>query len=182
MGVFPLRFASVRLAAHKLVAPFLTMSLMTEEGKIDASSTRKRRAAIASTAASLALTLAKLSAGLAAGSLALVSEGAHNALDIGVSALTYFAIREADKPADEDHPFGHAKIEAVTALAQTGFLLALAVGVAFEALRRLGGEGAVVDANAFAFGAIGLSLVVDLVRWRALRRVAAETGSDALAA
>jgi cation diffusion facilitator family transporter len=158
------------------------MPLMTEEGKIDASSARKRRAALASTAASLVLTLAKLAAGALSGSLALISEGAHNALDIGVSALTYFAIREADKPADEDHPFGHAKIEAVAALAQTGFLLVLAVWVAFAALQRLGGEGAEVDANLFAFAAIGLSLVVDLVRWRALRRVAAETGSDALAA
>ena len=110
---------------------------MTEDGKIDAMSARKRRAALASTAASAALALAKLAAGALAGSLALISEGAHNALDIGASALTYFAVREADKPADEDHPFGHAKIEAVAALAQTGFLLALAVGVAFEALRRL---------------------------------------------
>jgi len=78
------------------------MLLMTEEGKIDASSARKRRAALASTAASVVLTLAKLAAGALSGSLALISEGAHNALDIGVSALTYFAIREADKPADEN--------------------------------------------------------------------------------
>jgi cation diffusion facilitator family transporter len=154
---------------------------MTEEGKIEASSTLKRRAALASTAASLALTLAKLGAGALSGSLALISEGAHNAVDIGVSALTYFAIREADKPADEDHPFGHAKIEAVAALAQTGFLMVLAAGVAFSALRRLG-ESEAVDANALAFAAIVLSLLVDLVRWRALRRIAAETGSDALAA
>ena len=158
------------------------MPLMTQERKIDADSARKQRAALASTAASVLLTLAKLTAGALSGSLALLSEGAHNALDIGVSALTYFAIREADKPADEDHPFGHAKIEAVAALAQTGFLLALAVWVAFTALQRLGGEGAEVNANLFAFAAISLSLVVDLVRWRALRRVAAETGSDALAA
>lgn len=158
------------------------MSAMTQEDKIDASSTRKRRAALASTAASLALTLAKLGAGAFSGSLALLSEGAHNALDIGVSALTYFAIREADKPADEDHPFGHAKIEAVAALAQTGFLVVLAAGVAFEALRRLGKTESVVDANVFAFAAILLSLAIDLVRWRALRRVARETGSDALAA
>src|SRR5271169_6407791 len=157
------------------------MPVMTEGGKIEASSTRKQRAALASTAASTALTLAKLGAGALSGSLALLSEGLHNLLDIAVSASTYFAIREADKPADEDHPFGHAKIEAVAALAETGFLLALALLVAFEALRRLGGEGVAVDANAFAFAAIGFSLVVDFVRWRALRRIAAETGSDALA-
>ena len=144
-------------------------------------SARKQRAALASTLASLALTLAKLTAGLMSGSLALISEGAHNALDIGVSATTYFAIREADKPADEEHPFGHAKIEAVAALAETGFLIALSIGVAIEAIRRLG-ETVTVEANAIAFAAIGLSLAVDLVRWRALSTVAAQTQSDALAA
>jgi len=162
-------------------APPLNHARFMQDNKIDAATKRKKRAALASTAASLALTLAKLGAGLLSGSLALVSEGAHNAVDIGVSALTYFAIREADKPADEDHPFGHAKIEAVAALAQTGFLAALAVVVAYKAAERLGGEDAPVDANALAFAAIALSLIVDVVRWRSLTRIAKETGSDALA-
>ena len=114
------------------------MSSMTQAGKNDAPSPLKRRAALASVAASLALTLAKFAAGTMAGSLALLSEAAHNGLDVGASALTYYAVRVSDKPADEDHPFGHAKIEAVAALAQTGFLIVLAVAVAFEALRRIG--------------------------------------------
>ena len=63
-------------------------------------------------------------------------------LDVGSSVLTFFAVREADKPPDEEHPFGHAKIEAVAALAQTGFLAVLAAAVAIEAVQRLGGEGA----------------------------------------
>ncbi len=142
---------------------------------------RKQRAVLASIAASLALTVAKLGAGAASGSLALLTEGAHNALDVAISALTYFAIRAADKPADEDHPFGHAKIEAVAALAQTGFLLALAIGVAIDAMRRLG-EKVEINPGVWAFAAILASLAVDLVRWRTLRRIARETGSDALAA
>ncbi|MGD0184191.1 MAG: cation-efflux pump [Roseiarcus sp.] len=157
------------------------MSSMTQAGKNDAPSPLKRRAALASVAASLALALAKLAAGTMAGSLALLSEAAHNGLDVGASALTYYAVRVSDKPADEDHPFGHAKVEAVAALAQTGFLIVLAVAVALEALRRIG-EPSVVDANAFAFGAILMSIGVDLVRWRALARIARETSSDALAA
>jgi cation diffusion facilitator family transporter len=144
--------------------------------------TRKRRAALASTTASLGLTIAKLAAGAASGSLALISEGAHNALDIVVSGSTYFAVREADKPADEDHPFGHAKIEAVAALAQTGFLFVLAAAVAYRALASIAEPAPKVDANLYAFGAIILSLIVDVVRWRGLRRVASETHSDALAA
>jgi len=142
----------------------------------------KQRAALASVAASLALALAKLAAGLMSGSLALLSEAAHNALDVGASGLTYFAVREADKPADDEHPFGHAKFEAVAALAQTGFLFVLAAAVAFEALRRIGPEAPTVDANLFAFVAILMSILIDVARWRTLKRIALETRSDALAA
>jgi cation diffusion facilitator family transporter len=143
---------------------------------------RKQRAALASVLASAALSVAKLAAGMLSGSLALISEGAHNLLDTGSSALTFFAVREADKPADEDHPFGHAKIEAVAALAQTGFLAALSVGVAVEAVQRLGGAASKVDANVLALGVVVISLAVDLVRWRTLAKVARETKSEALAA
>ena len=145
-------------------------------------SRRKQRAALASVLASALLSLAKLSAGLLSGSLALVSEGAHNVLDTGSSALTFFAVREADKPADEEHQFGHAKIEAVAALAQTGFLAALSIAVAIEAIERLGGAPPKVDANAFALGVALVSIGVDLVRWRALERVARATKSEALGA
>ena len=72
-------------------------------------------------------------------------------------------MRVSDKPADEEHPFGHAKIEAVAALAQTGMLMVLAVAVAVEAVRRIV-EASVVDANIFAFAAILLSIGVDLAR------------------
>jgi len=90
---------------------------------------RKRRAALFSLAASAALSALKLIAGFFSGSLALLSEGAHNAVDIAASGLTYLAVREADRPPDDEHPFGHAKLEAVAALIETGALIALALGV-----------------------------------------------------
>ena len=141
----------------------------------------KRRAALVSVAASAGLTLLKLAAGALSGSLALLSEGAHNSLDIAASGVTYFAVRVADKPADEGHPFGHAKVETVAALAQTALLFALAVGVAVLAVRRIGAPTE-IEAGGFAFLAVIVSIAVDLVRWRTLRRVADETGSDAIAA
>jgi cation diffusion facilitator family transporter len=142
----------------------------------------KRQAAVASIVASTILAALKLAAGFASGSLALLSEGAHNTIDIGASALTFFAVREADKPADAEHPFGHAKIEAVAALAETGLLAALAIGVAIQALERIRGGETTVDVNAFAIGAILFSIVVDVVRWRTLTHVARTTSSHALSA
>ena len=148
----------------------------------NARSALKQRAAAASIGASTVLAAVKLAAGFASGSLALISEGAHNTLDIGASALTLFAVREADKPADADHPFGHAKFEAVAALVETGILAALAIVVAIQAIGRIRGGDTAVDVNAFAIGAILFSIAVDMLRWRALTRVARATSSHALAA
>ena len=148
----------------------------------EAQSALKQRAAAASIGASTILGVVKLAAGFASGSLALLSEGAHNTLDIGASALTLFAVREADKPADADHPFGHAKFEAVAALAETGILAGLAIVVAVQAIGRIRGGDSTVDVNAFAIGAIVFSIAVDTLRWRALTHVARVTSSHALAA
>jgi cation diffusion facilitator family transporter len=142
----------------------------------------KQRAAAASIVASTILAAVKIAAGMASGSLALLSEGVHNVIDIGASAITFFAVREADKPADAEHPFGHAKIEAVAALAETGLLAALSIGVAIQAFARIRGGDPTIEVNAFAIGAILLSIVVDIVRWRALTHAARVTSSHALSA
>jgi cation diffusion facilitator family transporter len=143
----------------------------------------KQKAALASILASAVITVGKLVAGLLSGSLALMSEAGHAALDTGATIITYFAVRAADKPADDEHQYGHAKIEAVAALAETGFLLVLAASVLIEAARRLLGHSAeAVDANWLAFSVLAASIVIDLVRWRSLHAIATATKSDALAA
>jgi cation diffusion facilitator family transporter len=145
-------------------------------------SRRKERAALASIAVSALMTAAKLAAGLASGSLAVLSEAGHNLADVAAAVVTYFVIRVAKKPADEDHPFGHAKVEALGALAETGFLFALAVYILIEAIARLASQNAEIEANIFVFAVLIASIAVDAVRFLSLRRIAASTGSDALAA
>jgi len=149
---------------------------MTDPQKI------KERAALASIAASALMTLGKLAAGLSSGSLALLSEAGNNLIDVGVTVTTYFALRIAHKPADEDHPFGHGKVEALAALFETGLLFALSFCILFAAINRLNGPPVAIDANRLAFAVLIVSIIVDLVRWQSLRRIARATKSDALAA
>jgi cation diffusion facilitator family transporter len=151
------------------------------EATLNGAGRLKERAALASIAVSTLMTAAKFAAGLASGSLAVLSEAGHNLADVATTALTYFAVRIANKPADEEHQFGHAKVEALAALVETGFLFALAVYILIEAITRLAGHNAKIEANSFAFGVLITSILVDLVRWRSLRRIAAATKSDALA-
>ena len=143
----------------------------------------KERAALGSIAASAALTLAKAVIGLFTGSLAILSEAGHSLLDLAATMLTYFAVRISGKPADAEHQYGHGKVESVTALAETALLFLLTAVVIWEALQRLSGaQQHVVKATIAAFAIIAGSIVIDFVRARTLRRVAAETSSEALQA
>jgi len=143
----------------------------------------KERAALASIAVSAVMTLAKLVAGLASGSLAVLSEAGNNLADIATTVLTYFAIRIANKPADEDHQFGHGKVEALAALIETGFLFAIAAYVLVEAIKRLAGHhDAAIEPGPLTFAVLIISMIVDFFRWHSLRRIAKTTKSDALTA
>jgi cation diffusion facilitator family transporter len=145
--------------------------------------TLKRRVAGWSIAATVIVTALKLTAGLISGSLALLADGAHGLLDVGATTLTFFAVRQADRPADEGHHYGHGKIEAVAALCESTLLALLALAAFVEAVRRLVFEpGTMLLASPFAFIAVTLSICVDATRWRALHVVARSTGSEALAA
>jgi cation diffusion facilitator family transporter len=149
---------------------------------MDRAQSIKERAALSSAAVSVLLTLGKFVAGLSSGSLALLSEAAHNLADTGITIITYYAIRVAGKPADEEHNYGHAKVETLAALVETAFLFALAIFILVEATRRLTREKVAIDANALAFGVLIVSIIVDISRSTILSRIARKTKSDALAA
>ena len=92
--------------------------------------------------------------GFATGSLALLSEAAHSLLDLAATVMTYFAVRISGKPADEEHHYGHGKVESVSALAETALLFVLSGVVIWEAVKRLLGEpGHVVEATVAAIAA-----------------------------
>src|SRR6266480_2676893 len=97
----------------------------------------KQKVALTSIAASGGLTLAKGVVGLLTGSHAILSEAAHSLIDFGATVMTYFAVRIAGKPADEEHHYGHGKVESVSALAETALLFVLSAAVVWEAVKRL---------------------------------------------
>lgn len=143
----------------------------------------KERVALSSIAVSAGLTAAKGAVGFFSGSLAILSEAGHSLIDLVATIITYFAVRASGMPADEEHHYGHGKIESVAALAATALLFGLALFVIWEAGRRLlGADGHTVAATFWAFAVIGASIVVDFFRGRLLYRVAEETSSQALEA
>jgi cation diffusion facilitator family transporter len=143
----------------------------------------KEQVALTSIAASAAMTIAKGLVGFSTGSLAILSEAGHSLIDFGATVMTYVAVRISGKPADEEHHYGHGKVESVSALAETALLFLLSGVVIWEAIKRLIEHDAhIVVANAWAFGVIAVSMVVDFFRARALSRTAKKTSSHALEA
>jgi cation diffusion facilitator family transporter len=142
----------------------------------------KRSAALASLAAAVVLTALKILVGLLTGSLGILAEAAHSGLDLVAALMTYLAVRISVRPPDSTHLYGHGKIENLSALFETGLLLATCGWIAVEAVRRLTTHTAPVEVTFWSFAVMAISIVVDLSRSRVLSRAAKKYHSQALEA
>ncbi len=142
----------------------------------------KSRAAALSMGVSALLAIAKFVVALMTGSLGMLSEALHSLIDFGATIVTWFAVRWADVPADEDHHYGHAKIESVAALLAACLLALTAVYVAYTAAQRLFLNSAPPEITWWAVGLIILAIAVDYNRASVLSTIATEQESAALAA
>ncbi len=142
----------------------------------------KRAAALNSVLAAVFLTTFKIIVGAVTGSLGILAEAAHSALDLVAALVTFLAVRFSDKPADEEHRYGHGKIENFSALIETVLLLITSAWIIYEAVNRLFFEDVEVDASFWAFLVMGISIFVDYNRSRMLKRAAQKHNSQALEA
>ncbi len=142
----------------------------------------KNRAALSSVLWSGLLTLLKIAAGLSSNSIGLLSEALHSALDMVAAGITWMAVRIAARPADATHPFGHGKVENLSALAETLLLFLTCGWIVWEAVDRLFFSDALVEPSWWVFAVVVISLAVDINRAAMLRRVAREHRSQALEA
>jgi cation diffusion facilitator family transporter len=143
---------------------------------------RPELVAIASLVIGVALVVAKLVVGLLTGSLGILSEAAHSFLDLAASGFTLLAVRTSRKPADPEHPYGHARTENLAAFAEGLLLLVTAAFIAFEAIRRLVAGGSPVNPAGYAFVLLVATLLIESGRAAVLRRVGRRLSSEAMLA
>ena len=143
---------------------------------------RPEQVALASVGVGVALVAGKVVVGLLTGSLGILSEAVHSLLDLAASIFTLVAVRTSHKPADSEHPYGHGRAENLAAFAEGVILIVTAAGIAFEALRRLTGSVAAVDAAWYAFALLVVTLLVETGRAAILRAVGRASDSAALQA
>jgi cation diffusion facilitator family transporter len=136
-------------------------------------------AAMLSVASNSALVVGKLLVGIMVGSVSVISEAIHSAVDLVAALVALFAVRTSHRPADREHPFGHGKIENVSGTIEALLIFAAALWIIYEAVGKLMHPE---DMRAVGWGVLvmGVSSVVNIAVSEYLFRVARETESIAL--
>ncbi len=142
----------------------------------------KKTIALTSVIAAVFLTSFKLGIGLWTNSLGILSEAAHSGLDLLAAVITLVAVTFADRPADDEHQYGHGKLENISAFVETLLLIITCGWIIWEGIARLVSQTHHVEANIWSFVVMGTSIVIDFSRSRALYRVAKKHHSQALEA
>ncbi len=97
----------------------------------------KKRVAWLSVASNTILTAGKLMAGILTGSVSILSEAAHSALDLIAAGMATFSVHAADRPPDQGHPYGHEKIENVSGVVEGLLIFFAAAWIIYEAVDKL---------------------------------------------
>jgi cation diffusion facilitator family transporter len=145
-------------------------------------SAHKEAAARSSVFAAFGLTGGKLAVGLMTGSLGILAEALHSALDLVAAVITLVAVKASGKPADRDHTYGHGKVENLSALFETLLLLLTCFWIIYAAVERLVTRRVDVEVNFWSFFVMAVSIVVDISRSRMLFKAAKKYNSQALEA
>lgn len=142
---------------------------------------RKRRAAALSVGSNTLLVLSKLVVGLWTGSVAVISEAIHSAMDLLAAVIAMVAVSLSDRPPDDDHSYGHGKIESLSGAVEALLIFGAVVFIGYEAIEKLLHGGAVKQVYLGA-AVMGVSALVNIVVSWHLQRVGRQTDSEALLA
>ncbi|HVG26368.1 MAG TPA: cation-efflux pump [Acidobacteriaceae bacterium] len=160
-----------------------TTSTPTVSAEVHERTAAKRSAALTSVAAASGITLLKLLTGVLTGSLGMLSEAAHSGIDLIAAFITLGSVNVSDRPADEEHAFGHGKVENLSAAVEILLMAGSCVWIAIEAVGRILHPSRLdLRWSVWPFVVLLLSIAVDAGRSMALHRAAQAHRSEALEA
>jgi len=139
----------------------------------------KSKAAALSIASNSVLIALKLAAGAITGSIAILTEAIHSLIDLVASVIAFVSVGKADAPADEEHPYGHEKVENLAATIEGILILVGAALIVYEATHRLV-AGSSVESLGVGIAVMGFSVIANLIVSTVLSRRARIDESPAL--
>ena len=131
--------------------------------------------------ANLAVTVVKLILGTVTGALAVVADGFHSLVDSSSNLIGLAAIRLAQRPADERHPYGYRRYETIGALAIGGMLFVAAYEIGKSIVERFS-QGGMPDLTPLTVGLMALTFPVNLIIYTLERRAGQRLKSEILLA
>ncbi len=129
----------------------------------------------------LGLVSLKLVIALITGSISIFAQTADSFLDVIAVLIAFFSIRMSVKPADEEHPFGHGKIENISAVAQAIQIFTAGGLIIYSAINRIISEEA-IELTEAGIGVMAISIIASILLSRHLLKVSKATDSLALEA
>ena len=141
----------------------------------------RRGAAKLSLGVVIALIVFKVVVGVITGSISVLAQAADSFLDLFAITITFFAVVVAARPADEEHPFGHGKVENIAAVAQAALIFAAGGLIIYSAIRRII-TGATLELTEAGIGMMLVSIIVSVFLSKYLLKVAKTTDSVAFEA
>lgn len=142
---------------------------------------RKSNVALLSVVSNTVLVILKLAVGIVIGSVAVLSEAIHSGLDLVAALIAFFAVKQAGKPADAEHPFGHGKIENLSGVVEAALIFVAAAWIMVEAVRKLLHPGS-IETLGLGVAVMAVSAVANAFVSQRLFKVGCETESVALQA
>lgn len=145
------------------------------------SNTLKRRTAWLSIVSNTVLVILKLAVGLYAGTVSLISEAAHSAIDLVAAVIAFYAVRKAVQPPDKEHAYGHGKFENLSSAAEALLIVFAAIWIIYEAVQKFNHQ---VQPEFLEYGIVIMlvSIIVNYYVSERLMKVAKQTQSQALEA
>jgi cation diffusion facilitator family transporter len=142
---------------------------------------KKSRVATLSIISNTVLVLFKATVGTLIGSVSILSEAIHSGMDLVAALIAFFAIRIAGRAADEEHPFGHTKVENISAAVEALLIFAAAIWIIYQAVQKLIYPRP-LETIGWGVGVMLVSTIANLIISQRLFKVGRETDSPALIA
>lgn len=141
-----------------------------------------RNAALTGIIGNTFLTIFNIVVGMISGSYALVAEGAHTFSDVATSIIAYIGFRFANKPADEEHPLGHGRAEAISGLTIVVFLAIIAYEIIRGAIDKLFFAQAVTAPSELAGVMAIIGMIINIIMSQNIIRIGQNIHSPAIVA
>jgi len=141
-----------------------------------------RKVTVIGSVVDLVLGVAKLIAGWLAHSEALIADGIHSLSDLGTDIIVLYAAKHSHREADEDHPYGHGRIETLATVGLGIALIMVSFGIAYDAVRRMNMPELLLEPGVFALAIAFLSVVAKEAIYHYTMRAARKLRSNMLMA